>query len=131
MFQQDASLAEIPFGGKFFIAAGDWRQGLPVVPRGGRAQIMVPARCMNVVGNIGFFLSFNALAKFPGRCLKASYLWPMFTTYHLTDNMRIAKLVAEGKDPTLQANFEQWLLSVGDGQRGTLEPIPTCVLRIN
>ena len=57
-------LESVPFGGKVFIASGDWRQILPVVRRGTRASII-------------------------GSCLKRSYLWNEFKVLHLTINMRV------------------------------------------
>jgi hypothetical protein len=50
MSAQEPALERVPFGGKVVIFAGDWRQVLPVVVRGGRAQVV------------------NA-------CLKSSMLW--------------------------------------------------------
>jgi hypothetical protein len=47
---RDPALERVHFGGKLVIFAGDWRQVLPVVVRGGRAQVV------------------NA-------CLKSSVLW--------------------------------------------------------
>jgi ATP-dependent DNA helicase PIF1 len=51
------------FGGLTVLFAGDWRQVLPVVPHGSRAQIV------------------NA-------CLKRSYIWDHVQMLHLTQNMR-------------------------------------------
>lgn len=48
----------------------------------------------------------------------------------LTDNMRIARLVAEGQSATEQQDFERWLLSIGDGTIGSKVLIPLCVLGI-
>jgi ATP-dependent DNA helicase PIF1 len=53
----------LPFGGKVMVFGGDFRQVLPVVPRGSRAQVT------------------NA-------CLKRSYLWPNIRQIRLTQNMR-------------------------------------------
>jgi hypothetical protein len=40
MAVEDPALERVPFGGKPVIFAGDWRQVLPVVVRGGRAQVV-------------------------------------------------------------------------------------------
>jgi ATP-dependent DNA helicase PIF1 len=40
MAVRDPALERVPFGGKVVIFAGDWRQVLPVVVRGGRAQVV-------------------------------------------------------------------------------------------
>ena len=44
MGSTDATLDYVPFGGKVMICSGDWRQFLPVVPRGTRPQ-NVKATC--------------------------------------------------------------------------------------
>ncbi|XP_028752798.1 uncharacterized protein LOC114712429 [Neltuma alba] len=51
-----------PFGGKCVLMGGDFRQILPVIPRGTRADIV------------------NA-------CINSSYLWEYCTIFHLTKNM--------------------------------------------
>ena len=86
----DETLESVPFGGKVFIASGDWRQILPVVRRGTRASII-------------------------GSCLKRSYLWNEFKVLHLTINMRV-QLCGNASDKM----FAQWLLDVGDGKTVTL-----------
>jgi ATP-dependent DNA helicase PIF1 len=40
MALNDAELENVPFGGKVVIFSGDWRQLLPVVKHGGRAQVV-------------------------------------------------------------------------------------------
>ena len=73
------------FGGITVLFAGDWRQTLPIVPRGSRSQII---NC----------------------CLKNSYIWEKTEVFTLHENMR-ANLAGstEAKD------FSDFLLSVGDG----------------
>ena len=66
----DRSLRDIrqkdePFGGLTVLFAGDWRQILPVVPRGSRAQVV-------------------------DATLKQSYIWDFVTTLTLEQNMRLA-----------------------------------------
>jgi hypothetical protein len=61
---RDVTGAEDPFGGKVLLLGGDFRQVLPVVKRGSRAQIVAA-------------------------CLKRSPLWPHFRIFHLRENMRI------------------------------------------
>lgn len=58
-------LANVPFGGKKFIIGGDFRQCLPVVLRGTRADII------------------NA-------SIKSSYLWNNIKSFSLTTNMRLS-----------------------------------------
>jgi PIF1-like helicase len=59
----------LPFGGKFILCGGDWRQILPVVPRARPADIVKAS-------------------------LKSSYLWQHFHVLHLHENMRIAAVTA-------------------------------------
>ena len=74
-----------PFGGMVCVFAGDWRQCLPVIPRGSEGQIIAST-------------------------LKFSYLWNNIKVYHLTTNMRVQMSGSlECKD------FSEFLLSVGDG----------------
>src|SRR5690348_4832153 len=73
-------------GSKVFIAGGDKRQILPVVPRGGEAEIL------------------NAtVARSP--------LWGSFRTYPLTVNMRVPRGLASPR----QQDFAAFLLEVGNG----------------
>lgn len=81
------------FGGLTVLLAADWRQCLPVIPRGGRGQIV------------------NA-------CLKSSYLWRLITPLSLTINMRVANMdnevefsdyltkCGDGKLPRLDGKFQ-------------------------
>ena len=57
-------LASIPFGGKKILFGGDFRQYLPVILRGSRAEII-------------------------NSTLKSSYLWTDMTKLELTTNMRM------------------------------------------
>ena len=61
---RDLTEHDLPFGGKVFIFGGDFRQILPVIPRGSRAQIV------------------NATFKY-------SPLWSEIKIFHLYKNMRI------------------------------------------
>jgi hypothetical protein len=54
----------VPFGGKVLLLGGDFRQILPVIKRGNRAQTV-------------------------GACLKRSALWRHFRQFRLTENMRV------------------------------------------
>mmetsp|Transcript_6468 Transcript_6468/g.26204 ORF Transcript_6468/g.26204 Transcript_6468/m.26204 type:complete len:497 (+) Transcript_6468:183-1673(+) len=61
---RDVMRSEQPFGGKRIVVAGDFRQTLPVVKRGGRAQTVRASH-------------------------KESRLWRLFTTRRLEVNMRV------------------------------------------
>ncbi|KAG6687927.1 hypothetical protein I3842_11G098700, partial [Carya illinoinensis] len=77
---KDVNDSELPFGGKVVIFGGDFRQILPVVPKGTRQQQIDAS-------------------------LVSSYLWPILTKIHLTENMR-ARL-----DP----DFSNYILELGNG----------------
>ncbi|XP_010445117.1 PREDICTED: ATP-dependent DNA helicase PIF1-like [Camelina sativa] len=79
------------FGGKVVVFGGDFRQVLPVINGGGRAEIVLSS-------------------------LNASYLWDHCKVLNLTKNMRLLSdnlSVDEVKD--IQ-EFSDWLLAVGDGR---------------
>jgi hypothetical protein len=61
--QQDIMECALPFGGKVMVFGGDFRQVLPVVPRGTRAQIT-------------------------DATLQRSYLWDKVRKIRLSQNMR-------------------------------------------
>ena len=85
----DPDLEHVPFGGKVVICSGDWRQILPVVPRGNRGSIL-------------------------DACLKSSPLWSHFVVWRLEENMRV-RCGSQSADDSLKAAYAQWLLKVGDG----------------
>jgi hypothetical protein len=84
---QDITSLDLPFGGKVIVLAGDFRQVLPVVKHGSRAQIV-------------------------GASLKRSMLWRHFRLFKLTENMRVLR---NGQDEELR-QFDEWLLQLGNGQ---------------
>ena len=77
------------FGGLTVLFAGDFRQCLPVVPRGSRAQIVAS-------------------------CLKKSYLWPSVESLQLKENYRLLG----GNMPPLQQRdaieYAEFILAVGE-----------------
>ncbi|CAA7043467.1 unnamed protein product [Microthlaspi erraticum] len=81
---------DIPFGGKVVVFRGDFRQILPVIPRGNRAYIVMAA-------------------------LNSSYLWKHCKVLQLTKNMR---LFAESDSLEAQEimEFSEWILKLGDGK---------------
>ena len=83
-----------PFGGKLLILSGDFRQLLPVVKRGVRAQIV------------------NACIT------KSERLWQQTQILHLTTNMRCERLLRRG-DPASASQIQEyadWLLRLGEGR---------------
>ena len=87
-----------PFGNIVIVFSGDWRQCLPIIPKGSEAQIV-------------------------DACLKYSYLWKYVKVFNLEENMRI-KL--SGSEEAKQ--FSKFLLAVGDGTSGDLIEMPPAFL---
>ena len=74
------------FGGVLTVLSGDWRQILPVVKNGGRAQVV-------------------------DACFKSSPLWPSMTVMQLETNMRV-----QLQHDNRAAEFSAFLLRVGNGE---------------
>uniref|UniRef100_A0A0V0IDP9 ATP-dependent DNA helicase n=1 Tax=Solanum chacoense TaxID=4108 RepID=A0A0V0IDP9_SOLCH len=89
---KDATKSELPFGGKTIVLGGDFRQILPVIPKGSRQDIV------------------NAT-------LNSSYLWPHCELLTLTKNMRLQNSDADTDLKELQ-EFSDWILAIGDGSIG-------------
>jgi len=85
MQQDDAQATEKIFGGKTVVLGGDFLQILPVVPKGGRKDIVSAS-------------------------LLQSHIWQHVTIFCLHINMRV--MVANSKK---QREFAKWVLNVGDG----------------
>jgi ATP-dependent DNA helicase PIF1 len=77
--QTNQALSKLPFGGKTTLLSGDFRQGLPIIKRGSKADII------------------NA-------CYKSSYLWKRTEVLHLKRNMRVSTTTA---DELEFLNFQQ------------------------
>ena len=75
---RDITQKELLFGGKVLVLAGDFRQVLPVIKNGTRAQIV-------------------------DACIKSSPLWNYFNTFHLTENMRLQSSASSSFDSWLLA----------------------------
>ena len=100
---QDNQRCNQPMGDVTMLFCGDFRQTLPAVPRGTRAN------------------KINA-------CLKSSNLWANITRMHLTVNMR-----AHGGDNLNANEFSRLLQKIGDGiysaEAGKLCCKSLCVLK--
>lgn len=125
MSAEDEGLGSVPFGGKLTVFSGtqgslncsvhptlsnfaalfldgpgaDWRQLLPVVKHGSRAQTV------------------NAT-------LKRSSLWPSVKVMKLTRNMRVESLGSGSAAAIAMQNFSTWLLEVGSGFAGNRVVLP-------
>ncbi|CAH9134225.1 unnamed protein product, partial [Cuscuta epithymum] len=78
-----------PFGGKTVVFGGDFRQILPVIPKGSRQDIVLAA-------------------------LNSSYLWQFCKVLKLTKNMRLTG----DKNSAVLKSFADWILQIGDGVLG-------------
>jgi len=83
---------DIPFGGKVVVLGGDFRQILPVVPKGPRPEIVRSA-------------------------INSSYLWNYCEVLTLTTNMRLLT-GSTNSDIEETKNFSEWILGIGDGTIG-------------
>ncbi|XP_015942771.1 uncharacterized protein LOC107468041 [Arachis duranensis] len=87
----DSYNAHLPFGGKVVVLGGDFRQILPVIPRGSRQDIIQ--------------FSINSL-----------YLWHNCKVLKLTKNIKLS--LDENNNVQELRNFAEWLLKIGDGLAG-------------
>ncbi|XP_021974960.1 uncharacterized protein LOC110870069 [Helianthus annuus] len=81
-----------PFGGKVILFGGDFRQTLPVIPKGTRTMIV------------------NA-------SLNSSYIWRHCQVLKLTENMRL-RVGCQEADLKEIKEFGEWILKLGDGLLG-------------
>ena len=81
-----------PFGNMTIVFGGDFRQVLPVIPKGSRQDIV-------------------------GASLKQSYLWDYCKVLKLTANMRLT-VGSRPEDVSEIREFAEWILNVGDGKLG-------------
>ncbi|KAL1317076.1 hypothetical protein AAHE18_15G110800 [Arachis hypogaea] len=87
----DSYNAHLPFGGKVVVLGRDFRQILPVIPRGSRQDIIQSS-------------------------INSSYLWHNCKVLKLTKNMRLS--LGENNNIQELRNFAEWLLKIGDGLAG-------------
>ncbi|KAH9620971.1 hypothetical protein KSS87_023892 [Heliosperma pusillum] len=88
----DERNADEPFGGKVVVFGGDFRQILPVVPKGSRADIVHASLC-------------------------SSYLWSSCKVLKLTKNMRLQVGSSSNNGDDIK-KFSEWILEIGDGLAG-------------
>lgn len=84
---------EMTFGGKTVVLGGDFRQILPVIPKGTRQDIV-------------------------GASINSSYLWHSCKVLKLTKNMRLQRLGLNESSAKIDA-FSKWIANVGDGLIGS------------
>jgi ATP-dependent DNA helicase PIF1 len=81
-----------PFGGKVVVLGGDFRQILPVIPKGTRHEIVHST-------------------------INSSPLWRRCEVLTLTTNMRLLS-GGSNSDIDERRNFSEWILGIGDGSIG-------------
>jgi ATP-dependent DNA helicase PIF1 len=81
-----------PFGGKVVVLGGDFRQILPVIPKGTRYEIVQST-------------------------INSSHLWQHCEVLTLTTNMRLLSGCTDS-DVEEQRRFSEWILGIGDGSIG-------------
>ncbi|GJR09502.1 ATP-dependent DNA helicase PIF1 [Tanacetum coccineum] len=79
------------FGGLTMLLGGDFRQILPVIPKGKRSDIVQA-------------------------CINRSELWKHCKVFTLTRSMRVHEYYANGELDTRKQDFNQWVLAIGDGK---------------
>ncbi|XP_031264309.1 uncharacterized protein LOC116122622 [Pistacia vera] len=87
---KDSSNANRIFGGITVALGGDFRQILPVIPKGKKYDVMQA-------------------------CLSSSPLWEHVTTLKLTENMRLKKNFQCDAELDELTTFDRWLLQIGEG----------------
>ncbi|XP_022041435.1 uncharacterized protein LOC110944017 [Helianthus annuus] len=88
------SLQNKPFGGKIVLFGGDFRQILPVIPKGTTSMIV-------------------------NSSLNSSYIWQDCQLLKLTENMRL-KMGTKSSNFNETKEFAEWILRLGDGLLGGL-----------
>ncbi|KAL6531976.1 hypothetical protein OROGR_013946 [Orobanche gracilis] len=94
MRSSDGSKSEKPFGGLVVVLGGDFRQILPVVPKGTRHDIVHAS-------------------------ISSSRLWSSCEVLRLTKNMRLQSGSSRSEVEETK-EFAEWILKVGDGTTGDM-----------
>jgi hypothetical protein len=84
-----------PFGGIVFVMSGDFRQVLPVIPRGSHADIVSAS-------------------------IKNSYLWESIEVFRLSENMRAGDAITIYPDLG-NCTFADWLLCLANNELETID----------
>ncbi|XP_019168949.1 PREDICTED: uncharacterized protein LOC109164859 [Ipomoea nil] len=83
---------DMTFGGKTVVLGGDFRQILPVIPKGSRQDIV-------------------------GASINSSYLWRSCRVFRLTKNLRLRTLQSNTEAQEIE-EFAKWIANIGDGKIG-------------
>lgn len=87
-----ANSMDRPFGGKTIVLGGDFRQILPVIPKGSRADTVHAT-------------------------INSSRLWHHCIIFKLTENMRLQCASDDVENENIK-EFAMWILNLGDGKLG-------------
>ncbi|XP_077215968.1 uncharacterized protein LOC143850628 [Tasmannia lanceolata] len=87
----DLNSSDNPFGGKTVMLGGDFRQILPVVPKGGRHEVVLAS-------------------------INNSYLWDYCMVFNLKTNMRLNPCSADISTSNSISEFSKWVLDIRDGK---------------
>ncbi|KAI3678193.1 hypothetical protein L6452_37477 [Arctium lappa] len=82
-----------PFGGKSVLLGGDFRQTLPIKPKGTKMDIIAAS-------------------------IIESSLWKHFNIHKLSQNMRLHRPNLTSEEKEKVSEFSSWLLKIGDGHTG-------------
>ncbi|KAI3735183.1 hypothetical protein L6452_14673 [Arctium lappa] len=82
-----------PFGGKSVLLGGDFRQTLPIKPKGIKMDIIAAS-------------------------IVESSLWKHFNIHKLSQNMRLHRPNLTSEEKEKVSEFSSWLLKIGDGHTG-------------
>ncbi|XP_019163439.1 PREDICTED: uncharacterized protein LOC109159782 [Ipomoea nil] len=85
--------SDMTFGGKTVVLGGDFRQILPVIPKGTRPDIVRAS-------------------------ISSSYLWKSCKVLRLTKNLRLKSVQSEYECKEIE-EFAKWIANIGDGIIGT------------
>jgi hypothetical protein len=88
--EKQPNAKDIPFGGKVVVLGGDPRQILPVIENASKSQIISAS-------------------------LVRSYLWGHVNKLYLHKNMRLQSLDSQSPAYKELANFNNWILAIGNG----------------
>ncbi|XP_019149863.1 PREDICTED: uncharacterized protein LOC109146663 [Ipomoea nil] len=83
---------EMTFGGKTVVLGGDFRQILPVIPKGTRQDIV-------------------------GSSINSSYLWRSCKVFRLTKNLRLRRVKSQIEAKEIE-EFANWIADIGDEKIG-------------
>ena len=108
MGAENRAYRNMPFGGKVVVMGGDFRQILPVVKRGSRADIV------------------SASIK------KSARIWPHVCVYPLHTNMRAERLAADGEQQLAAAQhaWATYVKGIGEGTEQTYHDLGDHMIQI-